>query len=62
MNGASISTHQVMKGMSALVSTTGMRVADTMIISQLSITMTKCPNVDSVSEVSWSLGFTVSGP
>lgn len=62
MNGASISTHQVMKGMSALMSTTEMRVADTMIISQLSITMTKCPNVDSVSEVSWSLGFTVSGP
>lgn len=52
MNGASISTSQVMKGMSALVSTVGMRVADTVIISQLSITVTKCPNVDSVSEVS----------
>lgn len=62
MNGASISTSQVMKGMSALVSTVGMRVADTVIISQLSITVTKCPNVDSVSEVSWLLGFTVSGP
>lgn len=60
MNGASISANQVMKGMSTLVSTMGMRVADTVIISQLSVTMTKCPNVDSMSEVSWSLGFTVS--
>lgn len=62
MNGASIPTSQVIKGMSTLVSTMGMREADTMITSQLSITMTKCPHVDSVSKVSWSLGFTVSGP